>query len=136
MATELNHTIVPASDPLASARFLAGILGLEVSPPVAHFTPVSLGNQVTLDYDHADRVDEHRPTGERLVACWDDLRRERRQRRDREFAVSCFSCLSPGARSAPGCWAWRRRCGLRLSRGQGGRWQAGRAGTPRSRPAR
>ena len=42
MAIELNHTIVPASDPLASARFLAGILGLEVSPPVAHFTPVTL----------------------------------------------------------------------------------------------
>jgi catechol 2,3-dioxygenase-like lactoylglutathione lyase family enzyme len=59
MAIELNHTIVPASDPLASALFLAGILGLEVSPPVAHFTPVTLGNHVTLDYDHADRVDEH-----------------------------------------------------------------------------
>ena len=43
MAIELNHTIAPASDPLASARFLAGILGLEVSPPVAHFTPVTLG---------------------------------------------------------------------------------------------
>ena len=31
MAIELNDTILPASDPLASARFLAGILGLEVS---------------------------------------------------------------------------------------------------------
>ena len=59
MAIQLNHTIVPASDPLASARFLAGILGLEVSPPVAHFTPVTLSNHVTLDYDHVDRVDEH-----------------------------------------------------------------------------
>lgn len=59
MAIELNHTIVPASDPLASARFLADILGLEVSPPVAHFTPVTLGNHVTLDYDHVDHVDEH-----------------------------------------------------------------------------
>ena len=58
-AIELNHTIVPASDPLASARFLAGILGIEVSPPVAHFTPVMLGNHVTLDYDHADRVEAH-----------------------------------------------------------------------------
>ena len=28
MTTELNHTIVPAHDPEASARFLAGILGL------------------------------------------------------------------------------------------------------------
>jgi catechol 2,3-dioxygenase-like lactoylglutathione lyase family enzyme len=39
MAIELNHTIVPAHDPQASAQFLAGILGLTVdrrwrtSPP-------------------------------------------------------------------------------------------------------
>ena len=54
MAIELNHTIVPARDPKASARFLAGILGIEVGAPVSHFTPVTLDNQVTLDYDHAD----------------------------------------------------------------------------------
>ena len=38
MAVELNHTIVPAHDPQASAQFLADILGLPVDPPVAHFT--------------------------------------------------------------------------------------------------
>ena len=59
MAIELNHTIVPARDPKASAEFLAGILGLQVGPPVAHFSPVTLANGVTLDYDHYDRVDEH-----------------------------------------------------------------------------
>ncbi len=59
MAVELNHTIVPAHDPKVSAQFLAGILGLEVSPPVAHFTPVTLANQVTLDFDAYDTVDEH-----------------------------------------------------------------------------
>ena len=59
MAIELNHTIVPARDPKASAEFLAGILGLQVGPPVAHFTPVALANGVTLDYDHSDHVDEH-----------------------------------------------------------------------------
>ena len=59
MAIELNHTIVPARDPKASAEFLAGILGLQVGPPVAHFTPVTLANGVTLDYDHSDHVDEH-----------------------------------------------------------------------------
>jgi hypothetical protein len=32
---ELNHTIVPAHDPKASAQFLAGILDLPVDPPVA-----------------------------------------------------------------------------------------------------
>ena len=53
MSIELNHTIVAASDPQASAQFLAGILGLQVDPPLAHFTPVTLANQVTLDYDHS-----------------------------------------------------------------------------------
>jgi catechol 2,3-dioxygenase-like lactoylglutathione lyase family enzyme len=59
MAIELNHTIVPARDPKASAQFLADILGVEVSPPVAHFTPVTLANHVTLDYDAADTVAGH-----------------------------------------------------------------------------
>jgi catechol 2,3-dioxygenase-like lactoylglutathione lyase family enzyme len=59
MAIELNHTIVPAHDPKASAQFLAGILGLQVGQPVAHFTPVMLANRVTLDYDHSDEVAEH-----------------------------------------------------------------------------
>jgi catechol 2,3-dioxygenase-like lactoylglutathione lyase family enzyme len=52
MSIELNHTIVAARDPQASAKFLADILGLPVDPPVAHFTPVTLTNRVTLDYDH------------------------------------------------------------------------------------
>src|SRR6201999_2792123 len=59
MAVELNHTIVPARDPQASARFLADILGLAVDPPLAHFTPVTLANGVSLDFDHHDHVDEH-----------------------------------------------------------------------------
>ena len=59
MAVELNHTIVPAHDPKASAQFLADILGLPVDPPVAHFTPITLANQVTLDYDRSDDFDAH-----------------------------------------------------------------------------
>lgn len=59
MAVELNHTIVPAHDPQASAQFLVGILGLPVDPPVAHFTPVTPANGVSLDFDHYDHVDEH-----------------------------------------------------------------------------
>jgi catechol 2,3-dioxygenase-like lactoylglutathione lyase family enzyme len=59
MPIELNHTIVPARDPQASARFLADILGLPVDPPVAHFTPVTLSNQVTLDYDRSDDFESH-----------------------------------------------------------------------------
>jgi catechol 2,3-dioxygenase-like lactoylglutathione lyase family enzyme len=56
---ELNHTIVPARDPVASAEFLAGILDVKVDPPVAHFTPVTLANRVTLDYDRADSFEPH-----------------------------------------------------------------------------
>jgi catechol 2,3-dioxygenase-like lactoylglutathione lyase family enzyme len=59
MPIELNHTIVPARDPMASAQFLADILALTVDPPVAHFTPVTLANSVTLDYDQHDSFDSH-----------------------------------------------------------------------------
>ena len=59
MTIELNHTIVPARDPEASAQFLAGVLGLEVDAPVAHFTPVTLTNRVTLDYDQASDFGSH-----------------------------------------------------------------------------
>jgi len=59
VAIELNHTIVPARDPKASAQFLADILGLPVDPPASHFTPITLANKVTLDYDHHDHVDTH-----------------------------------------------------------------------------
>ena len=59
MTVELNHTIVPAHDPQTSAKFLAEILGLTVDPPVAHFTPVTLANQVSLDYDQLDDFEPH-----------------------------------------------------------------------------
>lgn len=59
MSIELNHTIVPAHDPQASARFLADVLGLPVDPPVAHFTPVTLANHATLDYDQLDEFESH-----------------------------------------------------------------------------
>ncbi|GGN81723.1 hypothetical protein GCM10011579_068630 [Streptomyces albiflavescens] len=50
MSVELNHTIVAAHDKKASARFLADILGLQVSPPYGPFIPVPIPNGVTLDY--------------------------------------------------------------------------------------
>ncbi|HTW10759.1 MAG TPA: VOC family protein [Acidimicrobiales bacterium] len=50
MTVELNHTIVAARDKQQSAAFLAGILGLEVGPPVARFASLALSNSVTLDY--------------------------------------------------------------------------------------
>lgn len=71
MPVELNHTIVPAHDPQASAQFLADILGLPVDPPVAHFTPVTLANGVSLDYDRYDHVDEHRYAFQLSDAEWE-----------------------------------------------------------------
>ncbi|MEW2394485.1 VOC family protein [Streptomyces sp. NPDC046862] len=50
MSVELNHTIVAARDKKTSARFLADILGLEVSPQFGPFIPVEIANGVTLDY--------------------------------------------------------------------------------------
>ena len=56
MSIEINHVIVPASDKVASARFLADVLGVEVSPPMAHFQPVQVGT-ATLDFDDAPAGD-------------------------------------------------------------------------------
>ncbi|KUO21941.1 VOC family protein [Streptomyces dysideae] len=50
MTVELNHTIVTAHDKNAAARFLADILGLEVSPQYGPFIPVHVPNSVTLDF--------------------------------------------------------------------------------------
>src|SRR5262249_32596868 len=50
MTVNLNHTIVAAHDKHASARFLADILGLEVSPDYGPFVPVAVPNGVTLDF--------------------------------------------------------------------------------------
>jgi catechol 2,3-dioxygenase-like lactoylglutathione lyase family enzyme len=54
MTIELNHIIVPAKDPKASATFLAGILGVKVAPEWGHFVPVRTGNGVTLDFAEDD----------------------------------------------------------------------------------
>ena len=50
MTVQLNHTIVPAHDKHASARFIAEILGIEVGGEVEPFVQVHLSNNVTLDY--------------------------------------------------------------------------------------
>jgi catechol 2,3-dioxygenase-like lactoylglutathione lyase family enzyme len=55
MSIEVNHLIVPATDKVASARFLANILGVSPGPPLSHFQPVQVGG-VTLDYDNATSV--------------------------------------------------------------------------------
>ena len=61
MSVELNHTIVHARDPQASAAFLAEILGRAAPVRFGPFHAVELDNRVTLDFIQADRelVIEH-----------------------------------------------------------------------------
>ncbi len=50
MAVQLNHTIVSARDPLASAHFAAEILGLEEPGRFGPFVVLQTSNDVSLDY--------------------------------------------------------------------------------------
>ena len=54
MPIQLNHTIVSARDPQASAAFLAGILGRAAPVRFGPFHGVELDNGVTLDFMRAD----------------------------------------------------------------------------------
>jgi catechol 2,3-dioxygenase-like lactoylglutathione lyase family enzyme len=56
MPVALNHTIVHARDPQASAAFLADILGRPAPARFAHFHVVELDNGVSLDYLQTDEV--------------------------------------------------------------------------------
>lgn len=54
MAVQLNHTIVPAHDPQASAMFLAEILGRDAPVRFGPFWALTLDNGVTLDFQRSD----------------------------------------------------------------------------------
>ena len=54
MSIQLNHTIVPARDPQASAAFLAEILGRGAPITYGPFHGVELDNGVTLDFMRVD----------------------------------------------------------------------------------
>src|SRR5690349_11168970 len=51
MAIVLDHSIVPAHDNEASAKFFARIFGLPYEGAVSHFAPVRLNNTLVLDFD-------------------------------------------------------------------------------------
>jgi catechol 2,3-dioxygenase-like lactoylglutathione lyase family enzyme len=50
MTITLNHTIVPARDKEAAARFFARIFGLRFEAPGGHFAPVRVNDTLTLDF--------------------------------------------------------------------------------------
>jgi catechol 2,3-dioxygenase-like lactoylglutathione lyase family enzyme len=50
MTIRLDHTIVPATDKVASAEFFAEIFGLTVKPGQGYFAQVQVNESLTLDF--------------------------------------------------------------------------------------
>jgi catechol 2,3-dioxygenase-like lactoylglutathione lyase family enzyme len=59
MGIVLDHTIVPAHNKEASARFLARILGLRYEGGVSHFAPLKINETLTLDFDNDTEFESH-----------------------------------------------------------------------------
>jgi catechol 2,3-dioxygenase-like lactoylglutathione lyase family enzyme len=59
MPIVLDHTIVPAHDKEASARFLARMLGLRYEGAVSHFAPLQINDTLTLDFDNDTQFESH-----------------------------------------------------------------------------
>ena len=51
MAITLDHTIVPARDKVASAKFFANLFALRYDGPVGPFAPVRVNETFTMDFD-------------------------------------------------------------------------------------
>lgn len=51
MAITLDHTIVPAKDKVASAKFFASLFGLSYDGPMGPFAPVRINDALTFDFD-------------------------------------------------------------------------------------
>jgi catechol 2,3-dioxygenase-like lactoylglutathione lyase family enzyme len=61
MPITLDHTIVPAYDKEASARFFAEIFGLSYAGSSGHFAPVRVNATLTLDFDQFGPEDRFEP---------------------------------------------------------------------------
>jgi catechol 2,3-dioxygenase-like lactoylglutathione lyase family enzyme len=59
MAITLNHTIVPARDKEAAARFFARIFGLKFDGKSGHFAPVRVNDALTLLFDQENAFESH-----------------------------------------------------------------------------
>ena len=59
MTIMLNHTIVPARDKVAAARFFARIFGLNFDGRSDHFAPVRVNDTLTLLFDDEDSFESH-----------------------------------------------------------------------------
>lgn len=54
MSVRFNHTIIAAKDKVASARFLAELLGLPEPRPFGHFQVVKLSDGASLDFANTE----------------------------------------------------------------------------------
>jgi catechol 2,3-dioxygenase-like lactoylglutathione lyase family enzyme len=59
MAILLDHTIVPARDKLASAKFFAEIFGLNVKPGGGYFAQVQVNDSLTFDFADETEPQSH-----------------------------------------------------------------------------
>jgi catechol 2,3-dioxygenase-like lactoylglutathione lyase family enzyme len=59
MTIVLDHTIVPAHDNEASAKFFARIFGLNYEGAMSHFAPVRLNDTLVMDFDTCSTFDSH-----------------------------------------------------------------------------
>jgi catechol 2,3-dioxygenase-like lactoylglutathione lyase family enzyme len=59
MPITLNHTIVPAHDKEAAARFFARIFGLRFEGASGHFAPVHVNDTLTLLFDQETAFESH-----------------------------------------------------------------------------
>ena len=59
MAIVMDHLIVPARDPVASAELLARLLDVSWEAERGHFTPVYVNDALTLDFARRDRFESH-----------------------------------------------------------------------------
>jgi catechol 2,3-dioxygenase-like lactoylglutathione lyase family enzyme len=59
MPITLNHTIVPARDKEAAARFFARIFGLVFHGPSDHFAPVRVNETLTFLFDNDADFESH-----------------------------------------------------------------------------
>jgi len=59
MSITLNHTIVPAHDKEAAARFFADMFGLKYEGASGHFAPVKVNETLTMDFDNREGFESH-----------------------------------------------------------------------------
>jgi catechol 2,3-dioxygenase-like lactoylglutathione lyase family enzyme len=59
MPITLNHTIVPARDKQAAAKFFARIFGLECDGKSGHFAPVRVNDTLTLLFNDEPSFESH-----------------------------------------------------------------------------